>query len=99
MIHSVSPTPLRRRRQSFSPELPPPRLFYWKVVGLWGKGGLRVRQRELAELARCSRTCRTGRTGRTSGKTYHAELANIKTMGDLLSVIVRLSPYLSVFVR
>ena len=34
MIHSVSPTPLRRRRQSFSPELPPPRLFYWKVVGL-----------------------------------------------------------------
>ena len=38
MIHSVSPTPLRRRRQSFSPELPPPRLFYWKVVGLWGKG-------------------------------------------------------------
>ena len=50
-------------------------------------------------MARCSRTCRTSRTGRTSGKTDHPALANIKTMGDLLSVIVRYRPLKSAAVR
>ena len=40
MIHSVSPTPLRRRRQSFSPELPPPRLFLLESRWLMGEGRL-----------------------------------------------------------
>ncbi len=55
-----------------------------------------VRICPLDDIAPCGTLPVRQPTGRTSGKTYHAALADIKTMGDLLSVIVRLSPYLSV---
>ena len=58
-----------------------------------------VRICPLDDIAPCGTPHVRQPTGRTSGNTHHAALANIKTMSDLLSVIVRICPYLSVFVR